>query len=116
MVRMIKVEGKAIWIMCILFLLSDVVSSLTTYVGITYLGLSEQNPFMAEMFTKYGIVPALIIATLITFALGVGVTILGTHPRTQGSFNLPSFVGLSIFAALTLTDALGNIIAILEVM
>jgi len=54
MVRVMKVKGKAIWIMCILFLLFDVVASLTTYVGITYLGLSEQNPFMAEMFAKYG--------------------------------------------------------------
>ena len=113
---MIKVKEKAIWIMFLLFILTDAIASLTTYVGITYLGLSEQNSFMAEMFTKYGIVPALIIATLITFALGVGVAILGTHPRTQGSFNLLSFIGLSIFTVLTLDDALGNIIAILEVI
>ena len=116
MVRMMKVKGKAIWIMCILFLLFDVVASLTTYIGITYLGLSETNPFMAEMFAKYGIVPALIIASLITFALGVGVAIIGTHPRTRELFSSPSLIGLGIFAALTLIDALGNVIVILEVI
>jgi len=114
MIRVKKVERKAVWIMCFLFILFDVVASLTTYIGITYLGLSEQNPFMAEMFAKHGIVPTLIVASLITFVLGVSVAIIGTHPRTWEKYSLPMFIDLAIFATITLTDALGNIIALLS--
>ena len=116
MVRMMKVKGEAIWIMCLLFILGGVIASLTTYIGITYLGLSETNPFMAEMFAKYGMVNALILANLVELAIGLGVAILGTHPRTWERYSLPMLIDLAIFATITLTDALGNIIVVLEVI
>jgi len=113
---MIRVKRKAVWIMCLLFILFGVVSALTTYVGITYLGLSEANPFMAEMFAKYGMVNMLIIKLLIVSVLGVSIAIIGTYPQTWKSFSFPSLICLSIFATITLANALANIIAILEVI
>ena len=110
---MIRVKRKAVWIMCLLFILFGVVSALTTYVGITYLSLSEANPFMAEMFTKYGMVTMLVIKLLIVSVLGVSIAIIGTHPRTWKSFSFPSLICLSVFATITLANALANIIAII---
>ena len=100
--------------MCLLFILFDAIAAITTYIGITYLGLSEQNPFMAVMMAKYGMVNALVLASFITFALGVSLAIMGTHPRTWEKYSLPMFIDLAIFATITLTDALGNIIALLS--
>jgi len=113
---MIRVKRKAVWIMCLLFIFGGVIASLTTYIGITYLNLSETNPFMEEMFAKYGMVNALILANLVELAIGLGVAILGTHPRTWERYSLPMLIDLAIFAALTLIDALRNIIVILKVI
>jgi len=49
------VERKMmIWLLCFTAILLEVVDALTTYVGLTSPYFQEENPYMAQLFTKYG--------------------------------------------------------------
>jgi len=43
-----------IWLLCFTAILLEVVDALTTYVGVTSPYFQEENPYMAQLFTKYG--------------------------------------------------------------
>ena len=43
-----------IWLLCFTAILLEVVDALTTYVGATSPYFQEENPFMAQLFAKYG--------------------------------------------------------------
>jgi hypothetical protein len=56
-----------------LFVLLQTLDVLTTYIGITYLNLTEQNTFALGMFQEYGLINVLVGMKLIGLMVIYGV-------------------------------------------
>ena len=61
-----------IWLLCFTAILLKVVDALTTYVGATSPYFHEDNPYMAQLFAKYGVtnpLPYIISITCLSVAV-----------------------------------------------
>ena len=71
----------------VLFLVSQALDGVFTYLGIRAFGLSEGNPLIAYSFRHAGIGPGLTVAKLIAVSCSMLLHLLGMH-RTLGLLTL----------------------------
>lgn len=77
-----RVAPPAAWfgnVVIIVFLVSQVLDGIFTYLGISSFGLSEGNPIIALSFRHAGVGPGLTIAKLLAVGCSMLLHLLGLH-------------------------------------
>ena len=71
----------------LLFLISQVLDGVFTYLGVSAFGLSEGNPIIAYYMTHHGVGPSLTVAKMLAVVCSMVLHLLGMH-RTLGLLTL----------------------------
>lgn len=74
------------------FVALNALDVITTYLGITYLGLTEVNPFANIMFGNYGLLEALIGMKLIGLMIIYGITKVYTPEIKKIAINICCYI------------------------